>query len=330
MTVPERQVPKADHPDRERGQLVLLSGLLLATSLVALVLILNSAIYTENLATRNDGAPATDAIEYRENARQGVAGSIEHVNRHARSRNKGNHTDALDESIASWTNRSLQHVALDGHAANVTLNRSTAIEWGTRIGQNADRNFTNANGDPSWEVVGNVSNAVRFRMNVTNESLNGQTNSPFIFWINNSTESHEISVYRSGSSTITVDGGDGFPCSVSGPRAEIDLLNATIENATTQRGCQALKFVDSFDSYQVEYQNADNVSGVYELSTEGDPTQLTGNTNNYSVSSNPYITWAIREATVDVVYESPSLRYESNVTVEPHDPGTIKPTEGTA
>lgn len=89
VTVPERWTPNEGRPDRERGQLVLLSGLLLATSLVALVLILNSAIYTENLATRNDGVPATDAIEYRENARQGAAGAIEHVNRHARSRNKG-------------------------------------------------------------------------------------------------------------------------------------------------------------------------------------------------------------------------------------------------
>ena len=74
VTLPNWLASDGGRTGRNRGQLVLLSGLVLATIFVALVLILNSAIYTENLATRNDGVPTTDAIEYRENTRQGSGG----------------------------------------------------------------------------------------------------------------------------------------------------------------------------------------------------------------------------------------------------------------
>ena len=51
---------------RERAQLILVSGLLIAVTMLVLVLLLNTAIYTENVATRgidSDVGPAADVQE---------------------------------------------------------------------------------------------------------------------------------------------------------------------------------------------------------------------------------------------------------------------------
>lgn len=49
----------------DRGQLILIAGLVLATLLVAMVLILNAAIYTENVATRAEATDSGDAVAFR-------------------------------------------------------------------------------------------------------------------------------------------------------------------------------------------------------------------------------------------------------------------------
>ena len=319
----------SDRTDRRRGQLIVLSGLVLAIALVALVLILNSAIYTENLATRNGDASTTDALAYRENAKQGVAGAMGYVNRHARSQKKPNHRAALNESIASWRNRILQHVALDGRAANVTLEPDSLV-WGTRIGQNADRNFTNASGDPLWTLANETGNISSFRMNINRSGLNDTKRFGILF--TNSSGSRAVFVNNSSdTSEIIVEGPSGSTCSVESQRAELDIVAGTIRNGTneTAKNCPAVAFFDSSGNYNITYGNAANISGVYELSVEKDRNDLTFDPDDYDEDGDPYVSWVIRNATVAVSYGSPSLQYESNVTVEPHDPEIIRPTEGT-
>ena len=329
VTLPNWLASDGGRTGRNRGQLVLLSGLVLATIFVALVLILNSAIYTENLATRNDGVPTTDAIEYRENTRQGIAGAIEYVNRHARSRDKGDHRTALNESIANWTNRSLQHVALNGRAANVTLDRDS-VSWGTRIGQNADRNFTSASGAEVWTLANETNETTSFRMNINRSGLDDSDR--FGIQFANSSGNWDVLINRSNTSEIRVEGPNGAVCSVASRRAELDVVAGTIRNATnrTTEDCPAVDFFDpTGGKYNITYENAANITGVYELSIRENPGNLNLLLGDYAEDSDPYFSYMIYEATVDVSYESPSLRYESNVTVEPHDSGTIRPTEGT-
>ena len=51
--------------DADRGQLLLVAGLVMAVSLVALVVLLNASIYSENLATRGIEAADGDSLEVR-------------------------------------------------------------------------------------------------------------------------------------------------------------------------------------------------------------------------------------------------------------------------
>jgi len=58
--------------DEDRAQLILITGLTLAVILVAVVLILNTVIYTENLATRGVDAGGGEAIDFRDGAVEDV------------------------------------------------------------------------------------------------------------------------------------------------------------------------------------------------------------------------------------------------------------------
>ena len=65
---------------RSRGQLILLGGLTLAVLLVALAVILNAAIYSENLASRGDAIGADDALGFKDETETAVSGLIGKVN----------------------------------------------------------------------------------------------------------------------------------------------------------------------------------------------------------------------------------------------------------
>lgn len=62
-------------PPRERAQLILVSGLIIAVTLIVLVLLLNTTIYTENVATRGIGAEGGEAV----NAKLSIEGDIESI-----------------------------------------------------------------------------------------------------------------------------------------------------------------------------------------------------------------------------------------------------------
>ncbi len=64
----------------DRAQFILVSGLLIAVVLVALVLLLNATIYTENVATRGVDSGANDALQYQETLSVGLAGLVEEEN----------------------------------------------------------------------------------------------------------------------------------------------------------------------------------------------------------------------------------------------------------
>lgn len=70
-----------ENVSRDRGQLILITGLVIATILVATVLILNTAIYTENLGTRDTDSDASEVIEFRTTIESGSEEIIERENK---------------------------------------------------------------------------------------------------------------------------------------------------------------------------------------------------------------------------------------------------------
>lgn len=95
--------------NHDRGQLILITGLVIAVVLVGTVMILNTAIYTENLATRDTGDDTSEAIEFRNVV---IDGSTEILR---------NETETLNDALNQYFLQVERHYAEDTTVVSVEL-----------------------------------------------------------------------------------------------------------------------------------------------------------------------------------------------------------------
>ena len=133
----------------DRGQLFVAAALALATLLVALAVLMNAAIFTENLATRSGGGDVRNALESRSNVEANAAGLVRYANYH----DNGSYADldgAIRGSVRDYSVAAGAHGSLRGRGVNATLDSSTN---GSRIVQDDTREFTSATNDDNWTLV---------------------------------------------------------------------------------------------------------------------------------------------------------------------------------
>ena len=103
---------------RERGQLLLIGGLALAISLVTVALVLNSAIYTHNLASRYD-SPGDEVLAANSEVADSVGPEIRYANDAHANRGysdvRSNYTDGLEDVEATMA----EDAAIDGHVLRI-------------------------------------------------------------------------------------------------------------------------------------------------------------------------------------------------------------------
>lgn len=307
-------------PSRERGQLVLVTALSLAILFVALALILNTAIYTENLATRSsDIGGGTDAVRYHDAARTGVGGVVGYVNAH-------NNTsfDTLRANLSSgvdaFRNHSARQFAYGDRAVETTLN---ATVNGTRIAQtNTSRNFSNASGTADWLVASDVTNtrAVRFRVSRTN--LLDLLSAGFRVSLDDGSTYWNLTVYRPGLGDdieVAVDGPTASgTCTVTAAKAWINVSEGTFGGEP----CPELQTFGAglSGSYAIRYENGADVNGTYTMIVDNET--LAGSPGPDLVAhgaGQPFAAHAVYSVEVDVVYETPRLHYEATVRIAPEE-----------
>jgi len=71
--------------DDDRGQIILIAALALAVTFIGLALVVNSAIYTQNLASRGEVAGSNDALEMRAMVETNVGQGVTAANRYNHS-----------------------------------------------------------------------------------------------------------------------------------------------------------------------------------------------------------------------------------------------------
>lgn len=310
----------------DRAQVMLVTGFLLAASFVALALVLNSVIYTENIATRTEEARGADAIAYKVDTVEGAEELIEYANANGTTL-----TDIeadFNSSLRAMSNRTAAQFAVDGTYVRTYLKSTDA---GTRIGQfNATgRNFTNADASPdeNWELADDVTNTRSFHVNITDSSAlieDGSipfldptgTEEPFTIVVDGSTSDQRFRIYRDDDGSIT--GGDtvldfdgGGEC-YGGLDPTIDLTAGTFDGEP----CDALDFADGVGTpYDIEFEDSAEVIGNFSLVVDSGAT--IDSTNYDSDQGTPFNTPAIYEATLFVSYESANMIYETDATATP-------------
>lgn len=322
---------------RRRGQLILVGGLILAATLVSLTLILNSGIYTLNLATRA-GSPADTALALQHGAEAGVGGLVESAI-----------DDHPDDLAAQRTNVTDGVPAIRERFGRITAHHSTYTNVtyvgetnGTRIRQDADRNFTNASGTSDWELVADAGGVRRFRLNVTRTDLvetdkssvgssdafrvrfvDGNGNEWLVYLYNESSETKVV--------TENVTGTRFGPCSdASGTRTNINVTAGTVAGDR----CPALEIFERLSDdlepasgLSIRYNNSTvsggtpTVVGTYELTVDASTSTVSdGDFQPGPAGDYPVTRAAIYAVEVEFVYETSDLTYETSMTVAPGEP----------
>ena len=305
----------------DRGQLLLVGALALAVVFVALALLLNTAIYTGNLATRDSGVEAAPTIEYVSESRQAGIDAIASVNR----RNNTSATDlnsAFAATMEQWDGLASYHRAVAGDAADVDVGSTTN---GTRIQQDdADRSFTNESGTADWTVASGVTGVRSMRFTVEESSLTGPEDpadflAGEVFYVNvtsdagtrrvfvyDTADGPEIRVDDDGSVTTCESGSDGT--------FVIDVPNESVGGAS----CPALGVLDDTDgSTDIDYRDGERAGGTYTMVVDEPPSALSLSDLNSPGTGSPYWTDAIYSAELNVTYRTGELDYEATIEVVP-------------
>jgi len=336
----------ADLNGDERGQILLVAAFALAVIFVSMALIVNSAIFTENLASRGETAGSDRALSMRATVETNVGEGIAAANRNNNS-SPTELVDATRADIRTLSRQTGRQAARSGRVVDVTYQSNRP---GVRIAQTDGSALTTGGGVTDYRVVGGVSrvdgangtrafeiaasditatdNASAFEVSVQRTGATGNENS----WRariyrtgaetvhirtlrNNSTSTlvEDCEVTRdSGLSTFRIDltGGtvDGEPC---------DALGTAPSGANVHFGAGTDVTPGGTDTYDIEFANADQVTGNFSMVVYRRPSTTL---DLSSIGTSPTSTTALYDVTVRYTHLTTDLRYETDLRVAPGEP----------
>ena len=325
----------ADGPSGDRAQLLLVTGLALAILFVTLALVMNTVIYTENLATRSSKvAGGSEASGYREAVDDGLTDLFVRANYNNNTSHAALNAN-LSTGVSDWSTAATTAYAQSGTGSTVSID---VVEDGSRIRQDDDtRNFTDAQTDAGWTVGSDV--WVRgFWMNVSRTSLNESTHvtadADIVFHVRFTDDDGDVwkvFLYEdTATSTANVSVMDPSlvmhgPCSSSKSRVSVNITAGTVGGAD----CPALDIFDDMNGpIVIEYQEAtsplggDTGTGSYELIVN-DSTLATGPPSEFNddgTGESPWVTPALYATELQVTYQTPRLYYNATVRIAPGEP----------
>ncbi|MFC6938589.1 hypothetical protein ACFQE8_01270 [Salinirubellus sp. GCM10025818] len=336
--------------DGDRAQLMLVGGLALAVTIVVLALVLNSAIYTHNLASRSDSA-ASESLTLDEDTRRGVGGIMDSVNSEGTGDDFPGLVSDYDTALGSWESSTRNLTGSNGRAVSVT---GASEREGVRIVDDDGGAFHPASGTPSsWTVVKEV-RVRRFEMEVTDTNLLSTnlallaTDSPFNVTFHDPGTGdiqHRVSIYKDtakGTINVTVDEKDESTlgtCSISRSDAVIDFTDAEVETGE----CEPLGFLSEYDEpYDIRFHNSGDSTGAYELTVDrviddssseaGSFTDAVDTTNfgnhcsgptyNGPGGSSPFVAPAIYSTEIDTEFVGSDTIVRGKHRIAPGEPGS--------
>lgn len=285
---------------RERGQLILVGGLILAIILISLALILNSAIFTENLATRS-GVDTTDATAFRASTTQATAGAMRLANYGSPEAPYADRKAGVEANLSAWQELQVNHRAVNGEIATA---RDPSMTEGVRVSQRTADELDPADPDVIYELnplgltgqnwlvakdvktrhfslslqrsslpLGDVDSLLNLLVGIIDALIDPEET--FSVHIEDA-DGHEwrIFVYRAAGNTdqvnVTVAANTGGSwthvgtCSQTAPQLDVNITDGTISGTAGEEACPALEFMDDVDPpYDIYYVNGDDVIGTH-------------------------------------------------------------------
>ena len=304
-------------PDEDRAQLILITGLTLAVILVAVVLLLNTVIYTENLATRGVDAGGADAVDFRDGAAEDVAAIMEREHRNENA--SGDVVANFTASTAVYADTVAGLRARDGVIADIdvrSINRGYFIAQ-EPLDDGSRRNMTDPDGIEDWTVAGNTTRTRAYQLTVSAESLAGADSFSVVATRPNETWSMSLSDGpTTGEINVTVDNGteavtETFADPGDGNHT-IDVTGGTVNGEPFEALVWAENVQTGTDDYDVRYENGDEAVGTYSLVVD----DRDGGAE-FDRPTRPYIVEGVYSAEIAVSRQTPELEYSDVVRVAP-------------
>jgi len=302
--------------------MILVGGLAVAVSIVVLVILLNSVIYAQNVATRSTDAGDQDALEFRATMSDAAADLLDAENERPHP-DRGALAADLDEGLGNLSDALRAQWAASLVAVDL---RDHVLHNGTRVVQdNATRDLTNASGGANWTVVTGAAGIRSFVLTptdvegellsldptdgATRVEVTGANGSVWRLYVyaESATGDTHLAVKNGSSGTVTdpACGGGNW----TGDR--IDLVGGTVGGTP----CAALDFAAGTDGpWTVNVTLGNHTAGNYSLvantTSVGD---LRGPTATASPRWEPYV----YEAALNLSVRSPALTYGTRIRVAP-------------
>lgn len=316
----------------ERGQLIIVMGLLLAVAFVVLALLLNTVIFTENLASRGTDLGGRDALEFQRTVVTGVGELVdeenanEHGSQGAVEENVTNGVEELDVILAERNAES--SVVADIDESTITYHEGDLVRQ-----TDSAREFLDSTGLLfDWTMVFNVSETRQYAMTVDRAdlALANESNATTAFHVrleanlttdhwqafvyeNATTGNISLAVNRTGTAVTEV-------CSVDQSTATVNLTAGTLAGEP----CDGYDWAQGLSGgYDITYQNGDQAAGTYNLTVNTSPTVSTVNAlavNSDPSLGSPYHVPAVYSLTVELHYETRDVVYHAEVRIARGEP----------
>lgn len=298
--------------DADRGQLLLVSGLVVAVSLVALVVLLNASIYSENVATRGIEAADGEVLEVRAAAVEETGKLIDGTNRNR----PADHDAAVADGITE----------LDAHMSRAYADRGGVTHVELRSLQNGSYVTGNLSENATLAAGVNRTRGFRLTLNastIENTTRSQATNESFHVTFSNSTgataETREVYAYENktdGNITLAVGANDGDPTVVCD--APIDGRDSIEIDLTSER-------LWSERCPGIWSESAGSLNGSYDVglasaSAADGTVTATVRPRIDDVDTDLTVSDAIYAARIDLRYRTAELRFETTIRVAPGEP----------
>ncbi len=287
-----------ERPDR--GQILLISALLIAVLFVGLAVVVNSAVYAENRATREATSSAAVLADHPV-TQDRLSRTIGTANYHSDFDGYDARHELLRENLSKWDTELQAQSATDGTywGSNVVDSKN-----GTRVSQDVRQSFMPAEesildpldplglGDKTNWIIANDSQVRGFEMNVTRNQLatrdptlvgvltnilNDILTGSSIFWVESDVQEGDGDFWRlylleDGSNVtafvVEYDGGTGSieaECSANGSMVNVRVSAGELVGNEGTVPCPSMRNLAGSESRDMHFAGGDEVEGTYKF-----------------------------------------------------------------
>lgn len=310
--------------DRGRGQLILVGGIVVAIALVALVLLLNTVLFAENVASQGVDPGVDRAADYTTMAERAgarivrIESGVEHESWEAAR-------TSVEDDVGHVSDQSARR-SLERHGATASIEVDDPSR-GAVLVQNETGPFESTAGDGNWTLVSSTAGVRNFTTTVdaSGTSTLADDGEPFTLRVETDADTWEAQVYDSGSNTVVV-GVDGETCESNRSVATVNWTRGTLA------GCRFPFATDGSGArlegpYTIAYENGTRATGTYRLVVRDESSDdvESGNFAAAGSGDSPRRYPAVYDLVLAVAYGEAGADYETRVRVAPGEPEGMAP-----